>query len=317
MAWDPEYHKDTLSNDEFIKILEKNNRVLSEVGFLAMKNYWFDADAYDIFSKNSTPLQVFSSEATTVNTDFICNKWLFEAAENGARLFFHLPFWFNLYVDTKSYIAKKMNQYLKEFTSYMDMYGFDYKVISHAEYPVSLPKSTPVVFVEDNFVHNVEAISKTILGSNCEFLIENQVSTFKFFDRRKDFNSLTMFDALLANSDIPNIGYCFDTEHAWAGGGEHKIYVPFIDKIKFVHFNSIPYYVDEGSQIDRHSYTRLSKCNGFGVEWLQQFFADTFGRIPYVLERRSKDVAIFDIETIAEWAGELPQRCRNTGVGTK
>jgi len=292
---------DCKTDEELLKVLidVKVQSIMKNVGFciapLTSKRVY--SFAKRIF-KEGFPLQVQSSELTEINDSFFWNEFLFRGARNGeVRLTFHFPFWGSIFRKPDDFMYKKMMRYLSDFRDYCKSMRIQSAIVMHPEYPQNASED-----IEDwtrDAVSSLKAISKIGLDW---FMLENMSGNKNL---PQHFCGLQHIGELINQAGV-DIKICLDTEHLYAMGedymGQHK------EKIKFIHLNAIPDYVDRGRGLDRHSYTFLRKTKD--LPFIQKVVADFYGSVPMVFERLSVDIMVDDLQEVALWheSGVLTSR---------
>lgn len=111
-------------------------------------------------------------------------------------------------------------------------------------------------------------IMKDYVGKPVKLLLENMANT--------KLKGLPM-DKLIEIVDEmgPNVGLCFDLEHAFARGEDVSRFEEYMERADVIHFNSVPGCVEHGNGVDQHSGTTLEESVRIPPEklkyWLVKF----------------------------------------------
>ncbi len=194
---------------------------------------------------------------------------------------FHTPFWF-------SFFSLKMKPKMKNYLLFLEKCwlpenGKPLKCVSHVgAYKHKMANVTRMRFA---LVSALSTFNPMMTSSNIELCLENTAGSMSSFS--PDTSDLDW----ISQKRIPWLGFCFDTEHAYAAGED-------VNRLNYwnadiIHLNGIPPYVLRGGHLDRHSWTPLRKSKE--VKFINKVIEYAEDK-PLVLERYDHDVVLDDIE---------------------
>ena len=87
----------------------------------------------------------------------------------------------------------------------------------------------------------------------------------------------------MLGSQAPNIGFCFDTQHAYCGGEALDSFDTYLKGADVIHLNANPPGILPGSFKDRHSNTPLYESEGMTTDFLISIVY-AYAEVPKVIE---------------------------------
>jgi len=110
----------------------------------------------------------------------------------------------------------------------------------------------------------LKLIMKDYKGKGVRLLLENMSNI--------NLKGLPMDNLIeIADEMYPEVGVCFDVEHAYARGESVKRYEQFMERADVIHFNPVPSEVRFGKGLDHHSHTTLNESVGIPPKKLKQW----------------------------------------------
>jgi len=254
------------------------------------------------------------------------------ASEGKVKLFFHLPYLFNVWLPfdssqvrwegepVKVPLIRAHVEYLNTFVANLpEGQDADVGFVLHANYP-----RWPGEFTKDGgyvpargsvrdeadvlanrFRNNLAWLFDPFLGGlsrkgvRGRVLVENMAAADK---RPAQMSAFENCRELVSGLDSSRYGLCWDAGHSWAAGEELSSKNPAGDDVGLVHMNGGPAIVGFGSGKDLHGYTELRAAveRGTAYPWLGDA---AFRNVPVVFERKLYSVMLKDSAWLAEkWA---------------
>ena len=260
------------------------------------------------------------------------------AGEGKIRLFFHLPFLFNLWLpfdasqvkwageSVRVPLVRAHVEYLNAFVANIpEGPDLDMGFVVHAGYPRWPGESgkdggyVPARgSVEDEaqvlgnrFGNNLAWLFDPFLGGlsrkgvRGRVLVENLVGSA---GHPRHMATFVECGALVGGLDRSKYGLCWDAGHSWAAGEDLSPgdLSPSLEcgDVGLVHMNGGPANVGFGSRVDLHGYTELRVAVGRGTAypWLGDA---AFRDVPMVFERKLYSVMLKDSAWLAEKWGQV------------
>jgi len=252
------------------------------------------------------------------------------ASEGKAKLFFHLPYLFNLWLPFDASQAKWPGEearvpLIRAYVEYLNAFvalipeglNIGMGFILHAgcpRWPGALGKSAgdyvpamgsagdEALEFGKRFRNNLAWLFDSFLGGlsrkgvQGRVLIENMAGA----DRHPlQLSSFKNCKALLGGFDKSRYGLCWDTLHSWAAGESLSPADFSSADVGLIHMNGGPANVCFGSRKDLHGYTELSAAvkRGTAYPWLGDA---AFQNAPMVFERKLCSVMLKDSAWLAQ-----------------
>ena len=181
----------------------------------------------------------------------------------------HGPYLTNIMIDNK--VLKSSVQSIRNHLDACLILGAPYLVVHPGTRNFKGECGTKEIPLEDSVRHTkkvLKFIMKDYRGKSVRLLLENMSNT-----NLKGFPMDKLIE--IADELSPEVGLCFDTEHAYARGEDIKKFEVFMERADVIHFNPIPSYVNPGSGVDQHTYTSLNESVGIPPKilkkWLVKF----------------------------------------------
>lgn len=200
------------------------------------------------------------------------------------RVIIHMPFYFHLFLD----ITPTREKYFRNLNN-IDVPNSNglLDVILHC-------KGKPAFNLKGNYSSIIPRYLKhyASIGDRLKLHIENDAGGKS--NPAPSSRSIKQSISTLKSMGVDNVGFCFDTEHAYAAG-DYVNGVSFNDDIDILHLNAIPHKVEFGGHLDRHSTTRLTE-NKLGPLNIKKILRSINPDTPIILERTDLEVMFDDIK---------------------
>ena len=221
-------------------------------------------------------VQAFASDPQIYGVPKISSE--FKGLKDSVKIVIHSPYWVSFFNPKvrKLHMAFIKNLDVNLATSESPIY-----YVTHTGTPPSDMSKAECRRCTEDFL--AELYSKMRLKSTV-IAIEN--SAFPVTKYNIDLEVLEQ-----VKETFPQTELCLDTEHAYAAG-EDILAIRWLN-YKLIHMNAIPWYVNGGEGLDRHSWSLLSKgkpviydvidsLRGFEDKWI-------------IMERRDPSLSLIDL----------------------
>lgn len=201
-----------------------------------------------------------------------------KSSSDNVNIVIHLPFIFTLIKEThKAFILKYCLDIDKKMSFMVDKYGINIYLVSHCG------AYNPELSYEEN-IKELSYISQEFYrqsSKKIKFTYENDPGS------KKSTKIGVVKNLLQLQGNYKNVYITYDTEHAYADGDDltDKTYLnKVLSSASLVHLNSIPYFVKQGSHLDRHSETYINSGK-LQLQLLRIVHFCLENNIPMILER--------------------------------
>lgn len=199
--------------------------------------------------------------------------------------------------------------YLKRIIEICQLSNIKYIVV-HPGYRASeadVKKRAPIIseaFSRDIFLESIGTLLSKLKNANCIMCLENGPGS----KTGLQMASIDLLLSIIKEFDSPNIGLCYDTQHAWANGEDTEMRNLAARVCDLMHLNGTPENAKFGKHFDRHGKTAIDDSVGLTSQMLQNEFNLIDEDVPIIIERKPevKNLSVFkkDFSTINKWLNE-------------